>query len=322
VSAKGRPEREQAPEREARRVGSTRALPRILVTGASGQLGFELARTLAPLGDVIATDRAALDLADADAIVAAMRAHTPAVVVNAAAYTAVDQAERDEAQAHAINAIAPGILAEQAHRIGALLVHYSTDYVFDGRQAEPYAEDAPTNPVNAYGRSKLAGEQAIAATGATAFVFRTSWVYADRGRNFLLTMRRLAGEREEIRVVDDQRGTPNWSRALARATSRVLTRDREWLAARTGVYNMTSTGATTWFGFAQAIIGDLQQDVARDAKVARVLPINTAQYPTPAARPANSVLDDRRFTSTFGFALPAWQEALAECLSGMDDNGR
>jgi dTDP-4-dehydrorhamnose reductase len=298
------------------------ALPRILVTGASGQLGFELARTLAPLGDVIATDRTELDLANADAVVAAMRTHAPAIVVNAAAYTAVDQAERDAAQAHAINAVAPGILAEEAHRTGALLVHYSTDYVFDGRQMEPYAEDAPTHPINAYGRSKLAGERAIAETGAAALVFRTSWVYAARGRNFLLTMRRLAVERDEIRVVADQRGTPNWSRSLARATARILAHDREWLAARHGVYNMTASGATTWFGFAQAIIGELQQDVAQGAKVARVVPINTAQYPTPAARPANSVLDDRRFASTFGFALPAWQDALAECLSQMDDGGR
>lgn len=293
---------------------------RFLVTGAAGQLGFELARALAPLGTVIATDRATLDLADRDAIVAAMRAHRPDVVVNAAAYTAVDQAERDEDAARAVNGIAPGIFAEEARRTGALLVHYSTDYVFDGRADGAYAEDAPVGPLSAYGRSKLEGERAIAASGAAAIVFRTSWVYAARGRNFLLTMRKLARERDEIRVVDDQRGTPNWSVTLARATARVLSQANEALAARSGTYHLTSRGTTTWYGFARAIVDDVAARAPIGTRVARVVPINTAQYPTPATRPANSVLDDGHFVHTFGFALPDWREALTECLSGMDDS--
>jgi dTDP-4-dehydrorhamnose reductase len=296
------------------------AARRFLVTGASGQLGFELARALAPLGTVIGTDRATLDLADAHAIAAAMRAHRPDVVVNAAAYTAVDAAERDEDAARAVNGVAPGVFAEEAKRAGALLVHFSTDYVFDGRATGAYDEDAPVGPLSAYGRSKLEGERAIAATGAAAIVFRTSWVYAARGRNFLLTMRRLARERDEIRVVDDQRGTPNWSAALARATARVLAQGTDALAARSGTYHMTSRGATTWYGFARAIVDDLAKRDADGKRIARVVPINTAQYPTPATRPANSVLDDRRFVRTFGFALPDWRDALAECLSGIDDS--
>jgi dTDP-4-dehydrorhamnose reductase len=293
--------------------------PRFLVTGATGQLGFDLVRELAPLGTVIATDRAALDLADPDAIIAAMRSHRPDVVVNAAAYTAVDKAEEDEAAARAVNGIAPGVFAEEARRTGALLVHYSTDYVFDGRASGPYAEDAPVGPLSAYGRSKLEGERAVAASGAAAIVLRTSWVYATRGRNFLLTMRRLARERDEIRVVDDQRGTPNWSVALARATARMLAEDRDALVARGGTYHLTSRGATTWCGFAQAIVSDLVARAPIGTRVARVVPINTAQYPTSATRPANSVLDDSRFVRTFGFALPDWRDSLAECLSCIGD---
>ncbi len=292
---------------------------RILVTGAAGQLGYELARELASLGEVVATDRAQLDLADPDAIVAALRKHAPDVVVNAAAYTAVDQAEREPEIAHAVNAMAPGILAEEAKRSGALLIHYSTDYVFDGRQATPYAEDAPTHPRNVYGQSKLDGERAIAQAGATALVFRSSWIYGSRGHNFLLTIRRLAREREELRIVDDQHGTPNWSRELARANARLIAQGIPSLRERAGLYHMSCTGSTTWFEFACAIIENSAKDPAHDARRApRVVPIDTSQHPTPAARPQNSVLDGAGFVRTFGFALPPWQNALAECLSEMD----
>ena len=293
---------------------------RILVTGATGQLGFELARELAPFGHVVATDRTQLDLADPDSIVTALRVHAPQVIVNAAAYTAVDQAEREPERAHAINAIAPGILADAAKRSGALLVHYSTDYVFDGRQADPYDEDAPTNPQNVYGRTKLEGERAIAHSGATALVFRTSWVYASRGRNFVLTMRRLARERDELRVVADQRGTPNWSRTLARASARLVAGGLPWLRERAGLYHLTSTGTTTWYDFARAIVNDATANLSHDVAKPRVVPITTAQYPTPAARPANTALDGRRFAQAFGVALPPCDDALAECLSGIDDN--
>jgi len=279
----------------------------ILVTGANGQLGAELAGALAPYGRVVATGRAELDLADPDAIVATMRATTPALVVNAAAYTAVDLAEKEEPLARAVNGVAPGILADEAKRAGAVLIHYSTDYVFDGRATTPYDEDAPVNPLSAYGRTKLEGERAVAASGADALVLRTSWVYDLRGRNFLTTMRRLARERDEIRVVDDQTGAPNWSRELARATARIVARGLPWVAERRGVHHLTARGATTWYGFARAILADVPR--------VRVVPITTAEYPTPARRPAWSVLGTARFERTFGFALPEWHVSLAECLA-------
>ena len=279
----------------------------ILVTGANGQLGAELALALAPHGRVVATGHAELDLSNADAIVATLREVRPALIVNAAAYTAVDQAEKDEALARLVNGVAPGVLAHEAKRTGAVLIHYSTDYVFDGRATVPYAEDAPANPVSAYGRSKLEGERAVAASGADALVMRTSWVYGRRGRNFLTTMQRLAGERDEIRVVDDQTGAPNWSRELARATARIVARGLPWVAERRGLHHLTARGATTWYGFARAILADVPR--------VRIVPITTAEYPTPARRPHWSVLDTARFERTFGFALPDWHASLAECLA-------
>ena len=226
---------------------------RILLTGTSGQVGGELAKLLPAHGEVVAMDRAALDLADADAVAAAMRAAKPDIVVNAGAYTAVDLAERERDLAFAVNARAPQILAEEARRTGAVLVHYSTDYVFDGRATSPYDEDATTNPLNVYGQSKLEGERAIAASGASAVVLRTSWVYGMTGKNFFLTIRRLARERDEIRIVADQAGTPNWSRTLAEATARLVALGRGELAERAGIYHFSSTGSTTWHGFAGAI---------------------------------------------------------------------
>ncbi|MBK7330917.1 MAG: dTDP-4-dehydrorhamnose reductase [Betaproteobacteria bacterium] len=285
----------------------------ILVTGAAGQLGHELVRALAPLGEVVGVDRSQLDLADATAIVATVRRVKPALIVNAGAYTAVDLAEQETALADAVNGVAPGVLADEAKRAGAVLVHYSTDYVFDGSANTPYDEDAHVRPLSSYGRSKLAGERAVAASGAHALVFRTSWVYGRRGRNFLLTMQRLARERPEIRVVDDQTGTPNWSRELARATARIASRGLPWLAERSGLYHMSATGSTTWYGFARAILADVAS--------VRVVPITTADYPTPAARPAYGVLGTARFERTFGFALPDWRTSLAECLSSDPDAG-
>jgi dTDP-4-dehydrorhamnose reductase len=279
----------------------------ILVTGAAGQLGAELVAALAPLGEVTGTDRSQLDLADPSAIVATIRRVRPALIVNAGAYTAVDLAEKEAALADAVNGVAPGILAEEAKRSGAVLIHYSTDYVFDGDATTPYDEDAPTRPLSAYGRSKLAGERAAAASGAAAIVFRTSWVYGRRGRNFLLTMQRLASEGRELRVVDDQVGAPNWSRELARATARVVSEGLSKLADRRGVYHLTARGTTTWYGFARAILADRPS--------VRIVPITTSEYPTPARRPAWSVLDPTRFERTFGFALPDWRASLAECLS-------
>jgi dTDP-4-dehydrorhamnose reductase len=281
--------------------------PAILLTGANGQLGFELARALAPLGAVTATDRATLDLGDADAIVEAVRGLAPELIVNAGAYTAVDRAEEDAERAHAINARAPAVLAEEAKRAGALLVHYSTDYVFDGTARTPYTEDAVPKPLSVYGASKLAGERAIAASGAAALVLRTSWVYALRGSNFLLTMRRLATERDEIAVVADQVGVPNWARTLADATARVLAQGRASVAERRGLYHCSCAGEASWHAFACAILADMPH--------VRVRAITTAEYPRPARRPAYAVLASDRFSATFGVRLPPWQEALAACLA-------
>ena len=281
--------------------------PRILLTGAAGQVGYELAQLLPAHGDVVATDRASLDLAQPDTIVAIMREVRPDLVINAGAYTAVDAAERDGATAFAVNARAPQILADEVKRGGALLIHYSTDYVFDGGATSPYDEDAPVAPLNVYGQSKLDGERAIAASGARALILRTSWVYGLRGKNFLVTIRRLAAERDELKIVADQSGTPNWARALAMATAALVARGLPYLDERAGVYHFSSTGATTWHGFAAAIIGD--------ARTPKVTPITTAEYPTPARRPAYGVLATARFRDTFGYALPPWRDALAACLA-------
>jgi dTDP-4-dehydrorhamnose reductase len=289
--------------------------PRILLTGAQGQLGFELARLLPAYGDVTATDRVVLDLAQPDAIVAAMRAIKPDLVVNAGAYTAVDLAERERDRAFAVNAHAPRILAEEAKRAGALLIHYSTDYVFDGAARQPYDEAAPTAPLNAYGESKLEGERAIAGSGGSALVLRTSWVYGWHGKNFLKTICRLAAERDELKIVGDQTGTPNWARTLAEATTRLLASGPSYLRDRAGLYHLSATGETTWHGFASAIVGDVPTP--------RVTPISTADYPTPARRPAYGVLATARFREAFGWELPAWRDALAVCLADRDAaNGR
>jgi len=279
--------------------------PVILLTGATGQLGVELARLLPAHGEVAARDRAAMDLTDADAIATTMRRVKPQIVVNAAAYTAVDRAEAEPELADAINARAPAILAEEARRLDALLIHYSTDYVFDGTASEPYREQDPTNPLNVYGSSKLGGERAIAAAGGAHLILRTSWIYGWHGQNFLLTMRRLAATRDELRVVADQFGVPNWSRALAEATASLIGRGASALARKSGVYHLSGRGRASWFDFARAIFD------ASDRP--RVVPITTADYPTPARRPASSILATGKLEEAFGIALPDWRETLAAC---------
>src|SRR5215472_15502576 len=268
---------------------------------------FELARLLPAHGDVTALDRTQLELENAEAIRATVRALRPALIVNAAAYTAVDRAEQEPEQAEAINAHAPGVLAEEAKRLGALLIHYSTDYVFDGAATEAYREDAPTNPINAYGRSKLHGEQAVLASGAPCLVLRTSWVYGLRGQNFLLTIRRLASEREELRIVADQVGVPNWSHALAESTSALVGKGLGVLIERSGLYHMSARGSASWFEFARAIIGSVDKP--------RVVPITTAEYPTPARRPLRSVLATAKFERVFGLSLADWRSTLERCLA-------
>lgn len=278
---------------------------RILLTGADGQVGWRLRQSLAPLGEVVALNRAGLDVSDLDGIRSAVREHRPEVVVNAAAYTAVDRAEQERVAAFRVNAEAPGVLAEESRRLGAMLVHFSTDYVFDGAAASPYGEEDAPNPLGAYGASKLAGEEAVQAAGERFLVLRTSWVYDSRGNNFARTMLRLAREREELRVVDDQRGAPTWAGALAAATARVL---RDGPPEAGGVFHLTSAGETTWYHFARAV---LERDPRPGEQICRrVVPISTLEYPTPAPRPAYSVLCNARFTAAFGFRLPSWEEQL------------
>ena len=285
---------------------------RILLLGKNGQIGWELHRTLAPLGAVMALGPEQLDLSNPDGIADAVRSAAPDAIVNAAAYTAVDRAETERDLSHAINARAPEALAEAARRAGAYLVHYSTDYVFDGSKQTPYVEDDPVNPLNVYGESKVAGERAIAASGCQYLVLRTSWVYGARGNNFLLTIRRLASTRNELRIVDDQHGAPNWSRALAEATAAMLAyglrRERP-----VGIYHLSSRGRTSWHGFTKAILERLGLERT-------VVPIRTEDYPLPAKRPSNSLLDTTKLERDFGIVLPDWREALDLCAADFLDN--
>jgi dTDP-4-dehydrorhamnose reductase len=278
----------------------------ILLTGARGQLGRELAAALPVVGNVVACDRAMLDLADPTQIVNVVREVAPDVIINAAAYTGVDRAESERDLAFAVNARGVGVLADEAKRRGALLVHFSTDYVFDGKRTTPYDESMPTNPGNVYGASKLEGERAIVASGASALTLRTSWVYGRHGQNFLVTMQKLASARSEVRVVADQTGVPNWARAIARVTSRLLGLGVDRLRERSGLYHLSARGATTWYEFAREIL--------RRYPHVRIVPITTTEYPTPARRPAYAVLDSARFSDTFGIVLPDWKTLLHECL--------
>lgn len=278
---------------------------RILLTGVNGQVGWELRRTLAPLGEVHALDRRALDLSDPDAIRATVRALRPQLIVNPAAHTAVDRAESEPELALAINATAPGVLAEEAARLGAGMVHYSTDYVFDGAKHEPYLESDAPNPLNVYGRTKLAGEEAVRASGAAHLILRTSWVYGLRGRNFLGTILRLAQERDELKIVADQIGAPTWSRVIAEASAQILAQ-RDW-RERSGCYHLTAGGETSWHGFAGAILEATGSSIVP-------APIATADYPLPALRPAFSLLSNDRLFAAFGLRLPAWRDSLALCL--------
>jgi dTDP-4-dehydrorhamnose reductase len=291
---------------------------RVLVTGSRGQVGSEVARVLEGLAEVTAHDRTTLDLADAAAIAARVRESRPDVIVNAAAYTAVDQAESDEPRAHAVNAAAPAVLAAEARRLGAVLLHFSTDYVFDGNKAAPYIEEDATAPLGAYGRTKLEGERAIAASGCDHAILRTSWVYGPHGKNFMLTMLRLGRERGELRVVDDQHGAPTSSLQLAALTRALLAPegriDRASLdrvRAGSGIYHATAAGETTWCGFARAIFEAGPAGMPKP----RVVAIATKDYPTPARRPANSRLSNEKLARNFGVRIPDWRNGLAEALS-------
>ncbi|MCL0030162.1 dTDP-4-dehydrorhamnose reductase [Thermodesulfovibrionales bacterium] len=291
----------------------TRTLwPRIMLTGKNGQVGWELQRTLTPLGEVVALDRQRLDLTDPDQIRERVREIKPNLIVNAAAYTAVDRAEEEPELAMVVNGTAPGILAEEAKHLNAAIIHYSTDYVFDGTKTTPYTEEDAPNPLNVYGKTKLVGEQAIQAAGVPHLILRTSWIYGLRGKNFLLTILRLAREREELKIVDDQIGAPTWSRTIAEATAQILKANTSSVMDSSGIYHLTASGSTSWYSFAKAI---LKLDSDRAEQVCRQLkPILTAEYPTPARRPIRSVLSNAKLRAAFGIALPDWEQSLKLAL--------
>ena len=289
---------------------------KILISGKTGQVAVELQKHLAGLGELIVLGRDVLDLSQPDQIRAQVRAHKPDLLIIAAAHTAVDQAENEPELAFAINAIAPGVFAEEAAALGIPLIHYSTDYVFDGSKPAPYTEDDATNPLGVYGKSKLAGELAIAASGAQHLILRTSWVYSTHGKNFLLTMQRLLQERSELRVVADQIGAPTWAGTIAQSTRALIERWQSGDAAAWGTYHLTASGETSWFGFTQAIAGHL---TAQGKACATLEPIPASAYPTPAARPQNSRLDCSKLAREWGVTQPDWEAALSACLAEQPD---
>jgi dTDP-4-dehydrorhamnose reductase len=298
-------------------------MTRILLIGPTGQVGWELQRTLITLGEIIPAGRQVsapglqIDLSQPDTIRHVIREVMPNVIINAAAHTAVDKAETEPELAMAINGTAPGVIAEEAKLLGAGVIHYSTDYVFNGKQTTPYTEQDEPDPQNIYGETKLAGEKAIQAVGIPYFILRTSWVYGLRGKNFLLTMLKLAREREELRVVDDQVGTPTWSRMIAESTAQILSQNRkdliDFFHSNSGIYHLTATGQTSWHNFAKAIFA---YDPNRsEHKLKKLVAIPSQQYPTPAKRPAYSLLDTQKVSRTFGIVLPCWQRTLELVLS-------
>lgn len=294
---------------------------KILLTGAEGQVGWELRRSLAPLGQLAALDRKAMDLSRPNQIRDVIRQIQPGLIVNAAAYTAVDKAEEEVEIAKAVNQTAPGIIAEEAERLKAPLIHFSTDYVFDGSGGKPYAETDDPDPRNVYGKTKLAGEQAIQKTGAAHLIFRASWIYGARGKNFLLTIQRLARERDTLKIIDDQTGAPTWCASISEAVAAIIAKiqtdgsgpDFSRFAEVSGIYHLTCLGETTWYGFAQAILKRTSGH-----RRPKVEPIPTSSYPTPAARPKNSLLSNAKIKRVFGIEMPHWKEALQQCLTDID----
>jgi dTDP-4-dehydrorhamnose reductase len=304
-----------------RKTAETMQAKKILIFGQVGQVGWELKHKLCCLGDVVSVEYPAVDFTRPETLRAAVAEHRPAVIVNAAAYTAVDKAEEEEERALAINGVAPGILAEEAKKRNALLIHYSTDYVFNGAGNEPWTEQSVPAPLNAYGRTKLAGDQAIAAVGCEHLIFRTSWVYGARGNNFLLTMLKLAQTRSELSIVDDQIGAPTTSECIAQATSDVLAQvlapAGKGIDGRSGVYNLCNGGETTWFGFAEAIFA---RAAARLGTMQPTLtPIPTEKFSRPAQRPRNSRLSAEKLATHFGLRLPQWTLGLELVLETLGE---
>ncbi len=296
---------------------------RILVTGGTGQVGSELVAALAGLGEVVAPGRAEMDLSNPESVRKVIQAIKPRWIVNSAAYTAVDKAESESDLAYAINAEAVRVIGEEARRISAGVIHFSTDYVFDGTGSTPYRETDATAPMSVYGASKLAGEQALARSGAAHIIFRTSWVYGAHGKNFLRTILKLAREREVLRVVGDQHGAPTWSRDLAKMTAQAIVQSEasakgrplpDALAETGGVYHAAGGGETTWYGFAAEAVR-LVKESSPDAKLAKIEAITTAEYPTPAKRPANSRMNCDKLTRSFGWTMMDWRESLRQVLA-------
>jgi len=288
-------------------------MPRILLIGKTGQVGWELQHSLAPLGRVIALDRAQMDLTRPDSVRRSIRDAAPDIIVNAAGYTAVDKAESEPDLVMQVNAVAPGVMAEEARRLNALLVHYSTDYVFDGRKPGPYTEEDEPNPLNTYGKSKLDGERAIAASGCAHLILRASWIYSSRGTNFVLTMLRLAREREEIVVVDDQIGSPTWARALAQTSAELLGKVRR-TKEETGIYHLSASGYTSRYDFAKKIIEIARELSGEKEGWATVRPITNAEYPLPAKRPLNAATSKEKIMRIFGIEMPVWTDQLYSYL--------
>ncbi len=290
--------------------------PNILIVGKQGQVAWELQRSMSLLGNVLALGRDEADLLHPAPLLARIVALRPDIIINAAAYTAVDKAETEEAIATQINGTAVGELADVAKQIGALLLHYSTDYVFDGSKAAAYSETDLPCPLNAYGRSKLVGEQAIQAVGGDYLILRTTWVYAARGQNFLRTMLRLSKERESLRIVSDQIGAPTWARMIAEATTNIC---RQALAKReqgqftAGLYHLTASGETSWHGFAELVIAQARQTLP-DILTREVLPIPTTAYPLPAQRPLNSRLSGEKLQRDYGVVMPSWEVSVKLCV--------
>ena len=305
--------------------------PRILLIGTGGQVGHELASALPRVGELVIPDRAAFDLTHPSDVARIIHDAQPRIIVNAAAYTAVDLAEKEPEKARAINTNAPAVMAAEAAKLNAILVHYSTDYVFDGSKESPYAEDDPTNPLNVYGQTKLDGEVAIRDSGCQHLILRTAWVYATRGKNFLLTILRLASQRDELRIVSDQLGAPTWAREIARATSSMLERHTATAAGDTpptGTFHVTAGGTTNWHAFASAILEEAAKLPGANPWLGaalgggsivtqRITAITTADYPTPARRPAYSVLSNARLVQHYRVQLPEWRDQLKAALASI-----
>ena len=295
---------------------------RILLFGKNGQVGWELNRSLPPLGEVIALGREEADFSQPEALRNIVQAIKPDVIVNAAAYTAVDKAEDEEVLATTVNGDAPGVLAEEAKKLNALLVHYSTDYVFDGKKDTPYTELDEPNPINAYGRSKLAGEESVRLSGCDYLILRTSWVYSDRGDNFLLKIIQLASEKEELNIVDDQRGAPTWARLIAERTAQIIllsTGKREAGIFGPGIYHLVTRDCTTWYELAKQIIKEAERQQDDNLfLVKNINPVSSDEFVTRAKRPKNTCLSVEVMEKKFGIEMPAWAHALKLCFKSME----